>query len=126
MKQLLKTHWLTVLLAAGLLTTSIIVFKQKKKIKHLNYEVSDLEDLISNLEDEKAELQNELDNCNSEKADYNNNSYSQSSDNWFLQNGNPDLDDLEGKISNDDFISDDDFHRILQAKMDAIGKRFNH
>jgi len=94
-KHIFKTHWLTILLSVGLVTTSIIIFQQKKEIKHLNYENSDLEDKVSTLENEKEELQNELDNCNSEKGDYESRSSNQSSNNWSLQNDN---DNLERKI----------------------------
>lgn len=65
--QIFKTRWLTILLSIGLISTSIVISKQKKEINDLNYEVSDLEDKVSTLENEKDEIQDALDNCNSEK-----------------------------------------------------------
>ena len=64
---IIKKQWLTILLSVGLLTTSVIIFQQKKEIKHLNYEISGLEYRVSDLDNERDELQSELDNCISEK-----------------------------------------------------------
>ena len=47
--QIFKTRWLTILLSIGLISTSIVISKQKKEINDLNYEVSDLEDKVSSL-----------------------------------------------------------------------------
>lgn len=101
-KQFLRTRWLILILSAGLLTTFIIIEKQKNKIKDLEYEISDFETNVSNLENENEELQINLDECESDKDDYQNQSSYQPSNNWDLQNNN---DNLEQK----DSVSDQGF-----------------
>ena len=75
--QILKTHWLTIVLSAGLLISIITIISKNKEIKHFKYEVSDLEDKVSDLENEKEELENELENCKSERDNFENNSSNQ-------------------------------------------------
>jgi hypothetical protein len=48
--QILKTHWLTIVLSAGLLISIITIIYKNNEIKHFKYEISDLEDKVSDLE----------------------------------------------------------------------------
>ena len=78
MNNIIKTHWISVLLGIVILTLIVIFINQKSKINNLESEIDSLEYQLSNCENELNECQDDLSNCEDELDNC-------ESNNWNLQ-----------------------------------------